>query len=502
MRFHAFVASFLAAASAQTPAITAAGWTQGTCPGSAAPCSLPPPVPPPPTLSSPPPLPSPLLPPPGIFFTVAGDNFGTTQGQLQKGDFLAPAPPPPAMPWDTPEDLFPSNLATRTGGNGVCVARSLYTGDGFAYRFCPFQRMEHFEGSFSIGSLGTYAGVLRDTNNVNCPGSNAIVGMKFLDGSLCNGVPSTSTINFVCLDVLGPGLATWGTNTPMINAAIRSADGCSVNTTLPLPGACDGARFSLCGSPLASPNPVPTPSPTFSFTQATVTSWADGAISAYAPGTMPPPAVRVQRGDNSAVSTGYEPEAGPLPPSASPIPTPFPSNLEVIGIVPNQGVRGQCTPVTIMLAGLTQQDIVGTGFSHSIRMRLPTGPSTAMNYIFQGLPGPVNGAQPVAPPVSSSLPPTLSDPPIKSSPHPPPPSPSFPPLPLQNGLINVTLPNGVCAGGNFPNFPTTQAVTVGSFWSQASLGTHLIRAAVCQPSNPQCLQWTYCNAISPTGVCT
>lgn len=442
MRFHAFVASFLAAASAQTPAITAAGWTQGTCPGSAAPC---------------------------IFFTVAGDNFGTTQGQLQKGDFLAPAPPPPAMPWDTPEDLFPSNLATRTGGNGVCVARSLYTGDGFAYRFCPFQRMEHFEGSFSIGSLGTYAGVLRDTNNVNCPGSNAIVGMKFLDGSLCNGVPSTSTINFVCLDVLGPGLATWGTNTPMINAAIRSADGCSVNTTLPLPGACDGARFSLCGSPLASPNPVPTPSPTFSFTQATVTSWADGAISAYAPGTMPPPAVRVQRGDNSAVSTGYEPEAGPLPPSASPIPTPFPSNLEGIGIVPNQGVRGQCTPVTIMLAGLTQQDIVGTGFSHSIRMRLPTGPSTAMNYIFQGLPGPVNGAQPVAPP---------------------------------NGLINVTLPNGVCAGGNFPDFPTTRAVTVGSFWSQASLGTHLIRAAVCQPSNPQCLQWTYCNAISPTGACT
>ena len=69
-------------------------------------------------------------------------------------------------------------------------------------------------------------------------------------------------------------------------------------------------------------------------------------------------------------------------------------------------------------------------------------------------------------------------------------------------MINVTLPNGVCAGGNFPNFPTTQAVTVGSFWSQASLGTHLIRAAVCQASNPQCLQWTYCNAISPAGVCT
>ena len=294
--------------------------------------------------------------------------------------------------------------------------------------------MEHFDqAGFAIGSLGTYVGVLRDTNNVNCPGSNAIVGMKFLDGSLCNGVPSTSTINFVCLDVLGPGLATWGTNTPMINAAIRSADGCSVNTTLPLPGACDGARFTLCGSPLASPNPVPTPSPSFSFTQATVTAWSDGAISAYAPGTMPPPAVRVQRGDNSAVSTGYEPEAGPLPPSASPIPTPFPSNLEVIGIVPNQGVRGQCTPVTIMLAGLTQQDIVGTGFTHSIRMRLPTGPNTAQNFIFQGLPGSVNGAQPVPPPVRPSLPsPPLPLPPSSlarpiNSPHPPPP----PPLPFR-----------------------------------------------------------------------
>ncbi len=64
---------------------------------------------------------------------MVGNNFGSSQGQLQKGDFLPPAPPPPQMPWDTPTDLLPSNLATRTGGNGVCVARSLYTGDGFHY---------------------------------------------------------------------------------------------------------------------------------------------------------------------------------------------------------------------------------------------------------------------------------------------------------------------------------------------------------------------------------
>lgn len=65
-----------------------------------------------------------------IKLTVVGDNFGTVQGTLQKGSLLPPAPPPPAQPWDTPAVLFPSDIANRRGGNGVCVARSLYTGDG------------------------------------------------------------------------------------------------------------------------------------------------------------------------------------------------------------------------------------------------------------------------------------------------------------------------------------------------------------------------------------
>ena len=68
-----------------------------------------------------------------------GNNFGDAQGALQEGTFNAPPAPPPPQPWDTPAPLFPADLATRRGGNGVCVARSLYTGDGFAYRFCPFQ---------------------------------------------------------------------------------------------------------------------------------------------------------------------------------------------------------------------------------------------------------------------------------------------------------------------------------------------------------------------------
>ena len=136
--------------TSQAPVVTAAGWmlvTDPACPGGS-PC---------------------------VKLTVAGDDFGATSGQLQKGDFLAPAPPPPAQPWDTPAVLFPSDLATRRGGNGVCVARSLYTGDGFHYRFCPFQRVEHFDGSGgAIGTLGSYVGVTRDYNNVNCPGANAI----------------------------------------------------------------------------------------------------------------------------------------------------------------------------------------------------------------------------------------------------------------------------------------------------------------------------------------
>lgn len=108
---------------------------------------------------------------------MVGNNFGSSQGQLQKGDFLPPAPPPPQMPWDTPTDLLPSNLATRTGGNGVCVARSLYTGDGFHYRFCPFQRMEHFsDGGFSIGSLGTYAACCGTTTTPTALGATPSLG--------------------------------------------------------------------------------------------------------------------------------------------------------------------------------------------------------------------------------------------------------------------------------------------------------------------------------------
>ena len=127
--------TFLCASAQTTPAITAAGWTQGACPEAPGVGGVS--------------LLSALLSTIGqyfsrakrakvhasqcIFFNVVGNDFGASQGELQKGDFLPPAPPPPPMPWDTPLDLLPSNLATRTGGNGVCVARSLYTGDGFHY---------------------------------------------------------------------------------------------------------------------------------------------------------------------------------------------------------------------------------------------------------------------------------------------------------------------------------------------------------------------------------
>ena len=172
--------------------------------------------------------------------------------------------------------------------------------------------------------------------------------MKFLDGPLCNGNPSSSIVEFVCLDVLGAGLADWGTRTPMIYSASRSQDGCSVNLTLPLPGACDGGRFDLCGSALASPNPTPTTSPTFTYSSASLLSWAPGRILAQMPGTVPPPAVRVQLSGGVVVSTGFEPEGpGPLPPSASPIPVPFPNDLQIIGMFPQKGIRGQCTEVTV-----------------------------------------------------------------------------------------------------------------------------------------------------------
>ena len=91
-----------------------------------------------------------------------------------------------------------------------------------------------------------------------------------------------------------------------------------------------------------------------------------------------------------------------------------------------------------------------------MRFRLATGPSTAQFFNAQGLPGSVNGAMPQAPP---------------------------------NGLLNVTIPCMTAAGQNWPSFPHTVTATLGTFWSQASLGTHLIRAAECQ--TPGCLDWTF-----------
>lgn len=300
----------VAAVTAQQPVITAAGYTQIACPPPASGDCL--------------------------QFSVFGNGFGAAQGQLQKGNFITPVPPPPPMPWDTPADLWPSNLATRTGGNGQCVARSLYTGDGFHYRFCPFQQVQHFSsGGFNIGTLGQYSGVIRDSNNANCPGGNAIVGQKFIDGSLCNGVPSTSFVNFVCVDVLGAGLIQWGTNTPMVNAAIRSPDGCSANLTLPLPGACDGARWTLCGSPAASPNPSPVPSPVFSFTQATITEWSDGRITAYAPGTTPPPRCACRRA-LAWWGRGLSPSRAPSPPAPAPSLFPFPQTSLFLASFPTR----------------------------------------------------------------------------------------------------------------------------------------------------------------------
>lgn len=432
MRVFTLLAATAALAAAQDPKIDVAGWDTYTGPE----CQ------------------SAYQTPSCIKLTVFGDNFGTVQGTLQKGSLLPPAPPPPAQPWDTPAVLFPSDIANRRGGNGVCVARSLYTGDGMAYQFCPFQRVDHFVGAFRSGSLGSYAGVVRDFNNVNCPGSNAIVGMKFLDGSMCNGVPSTSTVTFVCVDVLGAGLVEWGTTTPMINAA-ETVDQCAFNLTLPLPGACDGPRFALCGSTVASPNPTPAPSPVITYSGAVIQTWADGSIVAFAPGPVPPPAVRVQRSD-SVLSTAYEPEGpGSLPPTPSAVPTPFPSRLEIISMTPQQGVRGACTEVLFQLAGVNIGDLVHQ-FGTQFRVTVPTSERGAMNYQALGLPQSIDGQPPVAP---------------------------------RNGLLNVTVP---CLNtpSSWPSFPQTVTITnAGTFWSQASLGTHRIREAFCQV--PGCLSWTF-----------
>ena len=100
-------------------------------------------------------------------------------------------------------------------------------------------------------------------------------------------------------------------------------------------------------------------------------------------------------------------------------------------------------------------DVTGSGFTQIIQMRMPTGPNSGQRYDALGLPGSVNGATPVPP---------------------------------FNGLLNVTLPC-VNALGNWPTFPHTVTTTLGSYWRQASLGTHVIRLAQCQ--TPGCLDWTF-----------
>ena len=88
-------------------------------------------------------------------------------------------------------------------------------------------------------------------------------------------------------------------------------------------------------------------------------------------------------------------------------------------------------------------------------MRMPTGPNSGQRFNFEGLPSSVNGATPVPP---------------------------------FNGLLNVSW-DCVGVSANWPTFPTTVTTTFGSYWQQASLGTHLIRQAQCQ--TPGCLDWTF-----------
>ena len=52
----------------------------------------------------------------------------------------------------------------------------------------------------------------------------------------------------------------------------------------------------------------------------------------------------------------------------------------------------------IQLAGVSDEDVTGSDFTHIVQLRLPTGPSgQGQRFNFLGLPGSVNGAAPVAP---------------------------------------------------------------------------------------------------------
>ena len=150
---------------------------------------------------------------------------------------------------------------------------------------------------------------------------------------------------------------------------------------------------------------------------------------------------------------------GPLLPSASPIPVPFPSNLQVSGIYPATGpITGGIT-VSVLLSGVSSIDFNGFDASFVIG-RWPRGPTSFSRITLQGAPKPVDGMPPVIP---------------------------------KNGLLNLTFTLPARGAGA----PATVAVGVASqHWVD---GWTTVRTAICADPVTSC-NFNYIDPGTPSGT--
>ena len=207
---------------------------------------------------------------------VIGDHFGAaTGGAIQVGGAIPPPPPPALPPADLPDALSLASLLSGVGANTECVASSLYTGDGNAYRFCPYTRIDLNDPRANhayVSHLGEYQGVVRTfIPENNC---TAVTGHLYGDGDMCNGAPRSAIITFTCIDTTSPQQEYY-TRVPQVYSAMSTDGGCSFDLDYPIPAACPGPAFSLCADAFPTPNPLPSPSPSFVYTNAFISSWSD-----------------------------------------------------------------------------------------------------------------------------------------------------------------------------------------------------------------------------------
>ena len=307
--------------------------------------------------------------------TIVGEYFGFEPGAVaasQPVPQVAAAAPPADVP-------FPLTLAQLGADAAGCLAPTKYTGDGFAYTWCPFQRLDQFYAPAGSppefeANLGVFTALVR-APSAACASGWAATSFAYEDGTVCSsGVARTATVAPYCIDETAPNQDYYTIN-KQINRASANATACTTSLRIPLSAACGGVRFNLCTPLGASPTPVPVPQPALTLGAAFVAAWDDAAVTAYAMGSVPPRVVQLTSAGGGEASALVGPGPMPLPPSFSPAPNPFPRNLTVTSMSANAGPAG--TPVTQQLEGVSAADVFGGG---QLSVRFCTAPEPACNF--------------------------------------------------------------------------------------------------------------------------